>query len=305
MANVCYHHFNLLDRPAVANCNACGKSLCQECADKFRSRKTGKALCVDCFNYQLRQESAKFATYAKEHKKKSTIMIICGSIFGALPILLGIFALLAALFTFDGENFVMGIVCLLVGAWMGSAATSIAKLFSFAHKIANIAGPLWPLRLVLFIAGFIVAFAVSPIIFAVNLINHIKDTKKFNRFAYLNSKLITANQEFLAKARALKSGSMDSAKTIALQNEINALNKKLQDAKSQAEKGASSIDMAQIQAMIDAKVQEERRAREEDQKEYAKQFAEEAKQREALMSDYENLKSDMAFLDASIQKNIA
>ena len=306
MANVCYHHSNMLDRPAVANCNACGKSLCQECADRFRSRKTGKSLCVDCYNAQLRKDAQTFEAYAKKHKTKSTIMIVCGSIFGALPILLGVFCLLGALFSFDGELLGIAVACLLVGVWLGAGTTSIALLTKFANRVSEF-GFIWPLKIVLFIVGYALGFAVSPIIFAINLTNHIKDTKRFRRFAELNEQLIRTNQEFLAKARSVTSGSMDTERTRALQNEIAALNKKLQDAKAQAERAktnatvsAPAVDFAQIQAMIVAKVSEVDRARKEAEEQVKQQLAEQAREAARQQEEYEKLKEDMS----KIGKNV-
>jgi len=60
----CYNH---IDRPAVAACKVCGKSLCKECADKYTP-----FLCDECYT-RLRKEE--FDSLKRERRKIITTFI--------------------------------------------------------------------------------------------------------------------------------------------------------------------------------------------------------------------------------------
>lgn len=60
----CYNH---IDRPAVAECKVCGKSLCKECADKYTP-----FLCDECYA-KLRKEE--FESLKRARRKIITTFI--------------------------------------------------------------------------------------------------------------------------------------------------------------------------------------------------------------------------------------
>ena len=82
MANgfVCYHHHNDLSRQAVARCSKCGKALCQECAETFKSR-TGAILCGDCKKSEV-QETYALLQLKKGAIRKEFILILVGLVLG-------------------------------------------------------------------------------------------------------------------------------------------------------------------------------------------------------------------------------
>ena len=57
----CYYHPNKL---SVAVCSECGHGLCRDCIVKGRS---GKTLCIDCANRELKQEHKEYQRLLREN----------------------------------------------------------------------------------------------------------------------------------------------------------------------------------------------------------------------------------------------
>jgi hypothetical protein len=77
--SACYHHPS---QKSVANCRECGKGLCRDCYDSYGAGMgAGKALCFDCTEELVRQNSAEIEWLKKQVKKERLWMII-GAILG-------------------------------------------------------------------------------------------------------------------------------------------------------------------------------------------------------------------------------
>ncbi len=99
----CYEHN---DRTVVATCPKCGKFMCRECAEKYKSK-----LCESCENERIKEEEekaeqqkARVKNNAKANvetsKKQLRGVIIKSAIFGIIGILLGM----------DSGSFVNGLI---------------------------------------------------------------------------------------------------------------------------------------------------------------------------------------------------
>lgn len=63
----CYYHPNKL---SVAVCSECGHGLCRDCIVKGRS---GKTLCIDCANRELKQEHKEYQRLLREMVEDSEL----------------------------------------------------------------------------------------------------------------------------------------------------------------------------------------------------------------------------------------
>lgn len=187
----CYHHCNCSDRPAVATCSNCGKGLCVECADKLRSKTTGKILCVDCLNAEL-QENAAIARAAKHMVTKEIIFILLGLIVGIIGFVF--------IFKFVNDNIVK-----IISLWL---PFGLASLWTILRFIAEREWDHFFPKLIL----FIILVAVSPLMFLWRVIRRIIDIASMKRFAKAQIVLQNANNEYFELARSMNN-KLDDAET--------------------------------------------------------------------------------------------
>lgn len=178
---VCYHHSNCDDRPAVSTCSKCGKGLCAECTDKLRSPETGKILCVDCLNAELR-EGAKLAVQAKDVVKREIVGMIVGGIIGI--ILMAVLIPLLATTPF-----------LFLAFFMPTLFASFFTLFHFARRRGFFLGILF----------FFFGMIASPIVFIWRLVVRIKNIKTLKDYAAYQVAAQETNKLFFETARKMKS----------------------------------------------------------------------------------------------------
>ncbi len=177
---VCYHHSNCEDRPAVSTCSNCGKGLCTECTDKLRSPKTGKILCVDCLNAELR-EGAALSVKAKNAVKSEIVGMIVGGVIGIIvAIILGVL-LSSTPFLF-------------LAFFMPTLFASFFTLFNFARGRGFFLG-------ILFFLGGIIA---SPIVFIRRLVVRLKNIKTLKEYAAYQTSMQETNKLFFETARKMK-----------------------------------------------------------------------------------------------------
>lgn len=177
----CYHHCNDLDRPAVSPCSKCGKSLCVECTDLFRSKKTGNILCIECLNKEIKGNENRFAGISARLKAEMNKMIA--------GLVVGIIAMIV-LFIAAGAAGVVGI-------WFPFLFASFGLIWeksfgSFGWLIGAIV--------------FIVLVLVSPIMFFVRLKSRSDRRKTLAYMIQVNQRAREVNNQFLEKARQKKSG---------------------------------------------------------------------------------------------------
>ena len=78
---VCYHHPS---QQSVAYCRECGKGLCRDCYDSYGAGMgAGKALCFNCTEEMVKENSAEIEWLKNQVKKERTWMIV-GAIVGAI-----------------------------------------------------------------------------------------------------------------------------------------------------------------------------------------------------------------------------
>lgn len=223
----CYHHCNDLDRPSVATCNKCGKALCAECTDLFRSRKNNKILCIECLNGEIASNEALFARISARRKKEMTMMIV-GAILG---LILG-FALLT-----------VSPVFLLLPFVFGSLGTIWEKSFgTFGWLVGAIL--------------FIVMAVISPIMFVVRILSRIKERKTLAEAIAFNQRARQMNNQFLKSARERKSGLTGAEmQKIAMQMqsaqiELLTLNTKMQQTAAALEEAKKSGNTALAEQLM-------------------------------------------------------
>ncbi len=182
MTMACYHHANCGDRPSVSTCSKCGKGLCTECTDKLRSKKTGKILCVDCLNAELRSME-NHANYVIAKRKKELIGMLVGGIIGlilaiALTGTLGVFA------------------------WfIPFACASFATIWG--RTFGSGAGLIWG------IISFLIGVVISPIVLVVRVVSRLKESKDLKAYAEYLGRAKVANNNYFKMARAMKTGGIN------------------------------------------------------------------------------------------------
>lgn len=250
---VCYHHSNCNDRPAVSTCSNCGKGLCAECTDRLRSPKTGKILCVDCLNAELRQGAA-LAVKAKETVKREIIGMIVGGVIGIVVMII-----LCVLLT-DSPFF-------FVAFFMPTLFASFFTLFNFARRRGFFLG------ILVFLGGMI----VSPIVFIRRLVVRIKNIKTLKEYAAFQLSAQKANQKFFEFARKMRS-------TKTLEAENTAKLKAEYDAKVAALSRQQNLSQAQLQQQREQYEKQMRQEHEEFLKTLSKMQEDNAKHLEELAS---------------------
>lgn len=178
----CYHHSNDHDRAAVANCSKCGKALCTECTDLFRSNRTGKILCIECLNGEIANNENLCARAAARAKKEITSMIV-GAVLGLIVAII-----LAA--SVPGA----GLIAFLIVPFL-FASFGLIWTYSFGS-----------FGLVIGLIAFIVMAAISPIMFIIRVVKRVKNRKILAQAIIFNQEARAANNEFLKYARSCKSG---------------------------------------------------------------------------------------------------
>ena len=178
---VCYHHSNCDDRPAVSTCSKCGKGLCAECTDKLRSPETGKILCVDCLNAELR-EGAQLAVQAKDAVKREIVGMIVGGIIGIILMAVLIPLLAATPFLF-------------LAFFMPTLFASFFTLFHFARNRGFFLGILF----------FFFGMIASLIVFIWRLVVRIKNIKTLKDYAAYQVAAQETNKLFFETARKMRS----------------------------------------------------------------------------------------------------
>lgn len=219
----CYHHCNDLDRPAVAPCSKCGKSLCVECTDLFRSKKTGNILCIECLNKEIKGNENRFAAIAERRKQEMNKMI-AGAVVGAIA---AIVLLIAA-----GGIGVLGL-------WLPFLFASFGLIWekSFGSKG-------WLIGAIV----FVVMAAISPIMFVVRLKSRADQRKVLAEAIAHNQYMRQLNDKYLTQARQKKSG-LTSASIQELLNKTAALQKKEEEVAKRMEQAQASGDNSQVEAL--------------------------------------------------------
>lgn len=229
---ICYHHANRTDRGAVTSCSRCGKGLCAECADKFRSSNSGRTLCVDCYNAELAQLQARAEVLSKKNSKSYKIKIAIAVVLGILPTFLGVLATIAGLFQLmsgglTDDSLTIGLCSLVLGIWGSTILASFSKLLRNAQSVPNaiedfffdkvfknegclnsifnyfvywIYIPIWLLSHVLAYVG---VFLLSPILFFFEMKTLKNDADLFKEFAEFQEYVKEQNLIFFRKARAM------------------------------------------------------------------------------------------------------
>lgn len=175
----CYHHCNCDDHPAVVTCSKCGKGLCRECADNLRSEDTGKILCVDCLNEEVLDEAA-WGFMIKRSLKKELITMIVGFI-------IGIIALIVLFAINEGLFFIAFIFCF---------PTLLASLGTIVKLTFNCHWLFW-------LPVFLILCVVSPIMFIVRVVKHVKRMKLAKDYAHWQVRKKIANDEYARCAKEM------------------------------------------------------------------------------------------------------
>lgn len=186
----CYYHNNCEDRPAVARCSKCGKGLCRECADNFRSEKNDKILCIDCRNEEIAKDAV-WAEAKKNEIRKEMIFIIVGFFLGlAIEIFLGIMAATV------GEGWLVLFVFALI-FFLPTLLASFKTIFRQVFKIDFYGGLILTiLKHALRFVFFALLCVTSPITFIWRLVKRGKDIKNLKRFKVLQIMRVQANEEY-------------------------------------------------------------------------------------------------------------
>lgn len=271
---VCYHHRNRLDVPAVGSCSVCGKGLCKECFDKFKSPSTGKAVCIDCLNYELRQSASKVSGIATKLKKEKRRMIIGAIIGGALPGALLLVSLIGLLFSGDFETFFTSLLCTV---YFGSIGGSFFTLIKWAWKAGDL--DIFDLGFLIKGAIRIVAFfgliAAAPVVFIIRIISKIKKDKEMIELRNYYNWRIEQNNKYLNAAILVHSG-MNATQSVQVYAQ-EANNNKLEIEKMRKELELAQLDkrIAKAQAVTEMlKTLEEKQKNLELQQEVAQAKAE-------------------------------
>ncbi len=174
---LCYHHHNDQGRQAVARCSKCGKALCQECAETFKSSKNGAVLCGDCRKDEVK-ETYVLLQKTKGIVKKELIFIFVG-------LVLGIVATIILANAVDPNLGVLGIWLPFVGASFGTF-----------HKFKGKHSP----NILITIIMFLVFVVISPIVFIVRIARRTKHIKQLKGYQVSLERLFSAYNGYLEEA---------------------------------------------------------------------------------------------------------
>ena len=220
---LCYHHHNDQSRQAVGRCSKCGKALCQECVETFKSRKN-EVLCGDCKKAEI-QETYALMELRKKEIRKELIFILIGFIIGILGVII-----LSKVW--EPEAMVLII-------WAPFVVASFGTFHKFKEKHS--------INFLFTIIMFFIFVLISPIMFIVRICKrqgHIKRIKRYqvvleNAFASCNNYMKNAEaqkgenyymllQEEKEKAQQLQDAAEQN------QNRITDLQQQLETAKQSA-----------------------------------------------------------------------
>ena len=212
---VCYHHCNDMDRPVVSTCYKCGKALCAQCTDIFRSRATGNIVCVECLNNEIATNEVRMAN-ASERLKSEIFRMVLGSGVGFFVALIASSAVPElGLFAFWIFPFLFGSFGLIFQTSFGS------------HGFLGGA--------ILFVAMAL----VSPIMFVWRIYKRVEERKSLAEGIAFNQSARAGYMKYLQTARACKSGlSGAEFKNLVLRME-------------QAKKSGNMTEAANLQQQID------------------------------------------------------
>lgn len=277
---ICYHHANRTDRHAVISCDNCRKGLCAECADKFKSRATGRVLCVDCYNAELVQIEAKATALSKKNKKQYITKLIIAIVLGAIPVLFGILATVAGIgskliYPNDPiENLIIGPAIIAIGIWGSTILASFSKLLRDAKKVpyaiedfyygkiykeegclSSVSNyfSFWiflPIWLLSFVVSYVGVFLLAPVLFVFEIIGLKKDSEYLKEVAEFQEYARAQNRIFFKKARAMTMNPTP-APSVEQINYVKGLLAKIDSLKGQiVEAGKDKARVAQLQSQI-------------------------------------------------------
>ena len=150
---LCYYHHNDLSRQAVARCSKCGKALCKECSDTFRSVGDGSIECPDCYKVELSQTKSNFAA-ARNTVIKELVFIVLGYIVGLI-----IRNNLFQITSINSDNFIL----YMLPFFTASFVTLVNFLYSKS------------LGIITFFLLLAILSLISPIIMVIRIIKRIKN----------------------------------------------------------------------------------------------------------------------------------
>ena len=225
----CYHHCNDLDRPAVSPCSKCGKSLCVECTDLFRSKKTGNILCIECLNKEIKGNENRFAAISARLKSEMNKMIV--------GLVVGIIAAIILLVALEGAAKILGI-------WMPFLFASFGLIWEKSFGSCG-----WLIGAIV----FVVLVLVSPIMFIVRLKSRSDRRKSLAYMIQVNMRAREMNNQFLEKARKKKSG-LTAAEMQKLVFQITNAKNEMQNLSSSIANERRALEQAQAsgnQALVE------------------------------------------------------
>ena len=177
---LCYHHHNDASRQAVGRCSKCGKALCQECVDTFRSSKN-EILCGDCKKEELSRTYA-LMSLRKSEIRKELIFILIGFIIGLLAVII-----LASAYATE-------LLVLIIWAPYVVASFGTFRKFKNEHSF----------HFIISLIMFVVFVLISPIMFIVRIVKRIKHIKQIKRYQIVLDNAFSSCNNYIRIAEAQK-----------------------------------------------------------------------------------------------------
>lgn len=190
----CSTHSN---RPAVYECDNCGKPICKACYDDFDLPDERVHLCSDCYTEYYRSELAEVIAL-KGMVKREFIFIIIGMVLG---LILGIYF---AVQIFALEDMVaLGVILIVYLPFIGGSLMTIIKRIRNQYlENRDTSGDSTSMGFnfaIIFLTALI-NILIAPITTIVRLIQRIGDMRQLNRIEQSGYNLINAVEQYIANS---------------------------------------------------------------------------------------------------------
>lgn len=188
--------------PAVAQCDECGRPICQLCYDSFELPNDEGHLCADCFKKEVNEEISEVNSLISMTKREIGFII-----FGFFAGLIGAIVLLFIFLfnpmkdpSFSQPNPLMYLLILYMPFALGSLMTVLKRIFRVFKATNDGSEDSWIYALIFAIIAGWAMLLVTPIITIYRFVVRIKDKKRLNVILGNDQHLLTAIDNFIAES---------------------------------------------------------------------------------------------------------
>jgi len=204
----CYHHSS---KQAVASCSECGKGICKDCYDSYGAGMgAGKALCFDCTEALVQENSAEIAAFRKILKFE-WIAIAIGSV-------IGLIAAISIAYMHSSENMggrvdmrdpdflMMFLSNAFMFGWIGLGfGSSIGRFIKSLFTVGLVGAFFW----------FFVSGMCGPIMPLVRILKRRRQIKKCEKILANDAQVLQEMRDYFAYTQAMEENAGVNLATLA------------------------------------------------------------------------------------------